>query len=150
MEVVRPGLTQKILKSGALRQFASLAKLAEAYGIDRKSLDSTIARYNELLSAGRDADFGRRFDKRAKALGRAPFYVSEMSPKVHHCMGGVAVNVETAVLDVETDKPIHGLFAAGECVGGIHGAVRIGACAVMDCLVNGRQAGLSAAASPKA
>ena len=125
-------------------------ELAEAYGIDRKSLDSTIARYNELLSAERDADFGRRFDKRAKALGRAPFYVSEMSPKVHHCMGGVAVNVETAVLDVETDKPIPGLFAAGECVGGIHGAVRIGACAVMDCLVNGRQAGLSAAASPKA
>ena len=153
MEVVRPGLTQKILKSGALRQFASLAELAEAYGIDRKSLDSTIARYNELLSAGRDADFGRRFDKRAKALGRAPFYVSEMSPKVHHCMGGVAVNVETAVLDVETDKaeyPPGPFFAAGECVGGIHGAVRIGACAVMDCLVNGRQAGLSAAASPKA
>ena len=119
-------------------------------GFLKSFLDSTIARYNELLSAGRDADFGRRFDKRAKALGRAPFYVSEMSPKVHHCMGGVAVNVETAVLDVETDKPIPGLFAAGECVGGIHGAVRIGACAVMDCLVNGRQAGLSAAASPKA
>ena len=56
MEVVRPGLTQKILKSGALRQFASLAELAEAYGIDRKSLDSTIARYNELLSAGVNPD----------------------------------------------------------------------------------------------
>ena len=82
MEVVRPDvLTQKILKSGALRQFASLAELAEAYGIDRKSLDSTIARYNELLSAGRDADFGRRFDKRAKALGRAPFYVSRNEPE---------------------------------------------------------------------
>lgn len=63
-----------------------------------------------------------------------------MSPKVHHCMGGMATNVATAVLDVETDQPIPGLFAAGECVDGIHGAVRIGACAVMDCLVNGRQA----------
>lgn len=61
-----------------------------------------------------------------------------MSPKVHHCMGGMATNVATAVLDVETDQPIPGLFAAGECVGGIHGAV-------IDCLVNGRQAGLSAA-----
>lgn len=61
-----------------------------------------------------------------------------MSPKVHHCMGGMATNVATAVLDVETDQPIPGLFAAGESVGGIHGAV-------MDCLVNGRQAGLSAA-----
>lgn len=74
----------------------------------------------------------------SKAIGKAPFYVSEMSPKVHHCMGGMATNVATAVLDVETDQPIPGLFAAGECVGGIHGAV-------MDCLVNGRQAGLSAA-----
>lgn len=46
-----------------------------------------------------------------------------MSPKVHHCMGGMATNVATAVLDVETDQPIPGLFAAGECVGGIHGAV---------------------------
>lgn len=68
-----------------------------------------------------------------------------MSPKGHHCMSGMATNVATAVLDVETDQPIPGLFAAGECVDGIHGAVRIGACAVMDCLVNGRQAGLSAA-----
>lgn len=56
-----------------------------------------------------------------------------MSPKVHHCMGGMATNVATAVLDVETDQPIPGLFAAGECVGGIHAAV-------MDYLVNGRQA----------
>ena len=29
-----------------------------------------------------------------------------MSPKVHHCMGGMATNVATAVLDVETDQPI--------------------------------------------
>lgn len=146
-EVVRPGLTDKILKSGALRQFATLKDLADAYQLDPKVLEATFARYNELLAAGKDADFGRRFDKRAKPLAKAPFYVSEMSPKVHHCMGGVATNVTTAVLDVETDEPIPGLFAAGECVGGIHGAVRIGACAVMDCLVNGRQAGLSAAKS---
>lgn len=33
------------------------------------------------------------------------------------------------------------IYAAGECTGGIHGAVRIGANAVMDCLVNGKLAG---------
>ena len=62
-------------------------------------------------------------------------------------MGGVATDVHTAVLDVMTDQPIPGLYAAGEFVGGIHGAVRIGACAVMDCLVNGREAGREAAKS---
>ena len=41
---------------------------------------------------------------------------------------------------LETGERLPGLFAAGECVGGIHGAVRIGACAVLDCLVNGRKA----------
>lgn len=147
LEVVRPGLTEKILKSGALRKFDSLEALAQGCGVEVTTLKETFGRYNELLAGGRDADYGRRFDKRAKPLGRAPFYVSEMSPKVHHCMGGMATNVTTAVLDVETDEPIPGLFAAGECVGGIHGAVRIGACAVMDCLVNGRQAGRAAAQS---
>ena len=99
-----------------------------------------------LAITGLEAE-GNSLPSSRKPLGKAPFYVSEMSPKVHHCMGGVATNVTTAVLDVETDEPIPGLFAAGECVGGIHGAVRIGACAVMDCLVNSRQAGLSAAKS---
>ena len=50
-------------------------------------------------------------------------------------MGGIATDTSTRVLSVVDDKPIPGLYAAGECTGGIHGAVRIGANAVMDCLV---------------
>lgn len=100
-----------------------------------------------LFAKKSDPKFGRRFDKAAKPIGSGPYYVSRMSPKVHHCMGGVATAVNTSVLDVMTDEPIPGLFAAGEFVGGIHGAVRIGACAVMDCLVNGREAGMEAAKS---
>ena len=69
------------------------------------------------------------------------YYVSEMSPKIHHTMGGIATDTSTRVLSVVDDKPIPGLYAAGECTGGIHGAVRIGANAVMDCLVNGKLAG---------
>ena len=44
-----------------------------------------------------------------------------------------------------TDEPIPGLFAAGEATGGVHGAVRLGSCAVTDCLVYGRIAGRTAA-----
>lgn len=145
LAVVRPGLLEKVLKSGAVKKFDTMEALAAAYGIKPETLGESVSRYNELLKTGRDADFGRRFDKRAKPLGQGPWYVSEMSPKVHHCMGGIATDISTAVLDVVTDEPIPGLYAAGECVGGIHGAVRIGACAVLDCLVNGRAAGLAAA-----
>ena len=114
---------------------------------DPEVLKKTIAQYNDDLAKQSDPKFSRRFDRSAKPIGSGPYFVSEMSPKVHHCMGGVATAVDTAVLDVMTDKPIPGLFAAGEFVGGIHGAVRIGACAVMDCLVNGREAGRMAAES---
>ncbi|NTV75398.1 MAG: FAD-binding protein, partial [Holophaga sp.] len=42
-------------------------------------------------------------------------------------------------------KAIEGLYAAGEATGGVHGAVRLGSCAVIDCLVMGRAAGSNAA-----
>lgn len=49
------------------------------------------------------------------------------------------------MIDVVDGKPVPGLFAAGEATGGVHGAVRLGSCAILDCLVNGRIAGQQAA-----
>lgn len=146
LEVLRPGLFAKMLAAGTVEKFADARALARAYKMNERELRATIARYNALLAKKQDTDFGRPFDKAAKPIGEGPYYVSRMSPKVHHCMGGVVTDIHTAVLDVTNDKPIPGLFAAGEFVGGIHGAVRIGACAVLDCLVNGREAGRAAAA----
>lgn len=148
LETLRPGLFAKMLAAGTVEKFDDAEALARAYKMDVKALKATVAQYNADLAKKTDPKFGRRFDRAAKPIGSGPYYVSRMSPKVHHTMGGVATAVTTAVLDVSTDAPIPGLFAAGEFTGGIHGAVRIGACAVMDCLVNGREAGRQAAASP--
>ena len=60
-------------------------------------------------------------------------------------MGGLETNSKGQVIDVSSDKPIPGLYAAGESTGGVHGAVRLGSCAVLDCLANGRIAGRKAA-----
>ena len=43
-----------------------------------------------------------------------------------------------------TDEPIPSLYAAGEVTGGVHGAVRLGSCATLDCLIFGRIAGQNA------
>jgi len=40
---------------------------------------------------------------------------------------------------------VKGLYAAGEVTGGIHGACRLGSCAITECLVFGRIAGSNAA-----
>lgn len=74
-------------------------------------------------------------------MGQGPWYVSEMVPKVHHCMGGIYTNMQAQAMDIEGDRPIPGLYAAGEATGGVHGAVRLGSCAVTDCIVYGRIAG---------
>lgn len=49
--------------------------------------------------------------------------MSQVVPKYTTAWAAAATAVDTAVLgDVMTDKPIPDLFAAGEFVGGIHGA----------------------------
>jgi succinate dehydrogenase/fumarate reductase flavoprotein subunit len=60
-------------------------------------------------------------------------------------MGGVNMNVKAQATGIMTDKPIQGLYAAGEITGGVHGAVRLGSCATLDCLIFGRIAGQNAA-----
>jgi succinate dehydrogenase/fumarate reductase flavoprotein subunit len=59
-------------------------------------------------------------------------------------MGGIQINTRAQVIDLN-QKPIKGLYAAGEVTGGIHGACRLGSCALTDCLVFGKIAGKNAA-----
>ncbi len=63
----------------------------------------------------------------------------EVFPTIHYVMGGIKVDAETC----ETNVP--GLFAAGECAGGLHGANRLGGNSLSDLLVFGRRAGEGAA-----
>jgi succinate dehydrogenase / fumarate reductase flavoprotein subunit len=63
----------------------------------------------------------------------------EVFPTIHYVMGGIKVDPETC----ETNVP--GLFAAGECAGGLHGANRLGGNSLTDLLVFGRRAGEGAA-----
>src|ERR687893_955477 len=63
----------------------------------------------------------------------------EVFPTVHYTMGGVKVDPETCATNVP------GLFAAGECAGGLHGANRLGGNSLSDLLVFGRRAGGGAA-----
>ncbi|AEF34235.1 succinate dehydrogenase (iron-sulfur subunit) SdhA_1 [Mycolicibacter sinensis] len=63
----------------------------------------------------------------------------EVGPTCHYVMGGIEVDPDTAAAAVP------GLFAAGECAGGMHGSNRLGGNSLSDLLVFGRRAGLGAA-----
>jgi succinate dehydrogenase/fumarate reductase flavoprotein subunit len=45
-------------------------------------------------------------------------------------------------------NPIPKLYAAGEAMGGVHGACRLGSFALTDCIVFGRTAGKEATKEP--
>ncbi len=64
----------------------------------------------------------------------------EVGPTCHYVMGGIEVDPDTGSASVE------GLFAAGECSGGMHGSNRLGGNSLSDLLVFGKRAGAGAAA----
>ena len=141
----RPGILDKQLERKVVHKFATLEDLAKQYNVPMDALQATIADYNKHQAEGTPDEMGRKIYKGAQAIGTGPWYCSILSPKVHHCMGGLETNSKGQVIDVSSDKPIPGLYAAGESTGGVHGAVRLGSCAVLDCLANGRIAGRKAA-----
>jgi len=98
------------------------------------------------VKTGIDKEFDRPMQE-AIVLDKGPWYAVRMWPKVHYCMGGVKVNTQSEVLHLVSNKAISGLYAAGEATGGIHGASRLGACAVAEGVVTGRNAGRNCAAA---
>lgn len=59
----------------------------------------------------------------------------EVGPTMHYIMGGIRVDADTA------ETKVSGLFACGECAGGMHGANRLGGNSLSDLIVFGRRAG---------
>jgi succinate dehydrogenase / fumarate reductase flavoprotein subunit len=63
----------------------------------------------------------------------------EVGPTTHYVMGGIRVDADTQM------SYVPGLFAAGECAAGLHGANRLGGNSLSDLLVFGQRAGEYAA-----
>jgi len=63
----------------------------------------------------------------------------EVGPTTHYAMGGIRVDGDTQM------STVAGLFAAGECAAGLHGANRLGGNSLSDLLVFGKLAGEAAA-----
>jgi flavocytochrome c len=140
-----PGALKKLLERGVVKKYDSLEVLCKAYDMPYETVWESVEKYNSYVNTGTDKEFGRYMQKDAKPMVKTPFYAIRLWPKVHHTMGGIQINTRAQVIGLD-HAPIKGLYAAGEITGGVHGAVRLGSCAVVDCLVFGRIAGKNAAA----
>ena len=142
----RESMLETNLKAGTVKKFDTLEDLAKGYGMPFAELKAQIERFNSYVKDAKDPEFGKYMREGSPTIGdKGPFYGVRIWPKVHHTMGGIQINEKAQVINLQ-HKPIPGLYAAGEVTGGIHGAVRLGSVAVVDCLFFGRIAGQNAAA----
>ncbi|ERF60305.1 flavocytochrome c [Treponema socranskii subsp. socranskii VPI DR56BR1116 = ATCC 35536] len=131
---------ETLVSLGRIYKADTLAGLEEQLKMPAGSLQATVAEYNKMVEAKNDPVFGRKLF--ADKIEKAPFYATPRAPSIHHTMGGLYIATNAQVMDVN-GKPIDGLYAAGEVVGGIHGSNRLGGNATADVLTFGRIAARS-------
>ena len=122
---------------------ATPAELAAAIGCDAESLADTLDRWNRTAVSGtdRDPDFGRViFGHPRTGIVEPPLWAAPMVVGINFPAGGFQVNADMQVLDVFGD-PIAGLYAVGDCVGGVSPAIGLGGVKITAALTLGRIAG---------
>lgn len=128
---------------GVMKAYPNAAALAADMGLPATHIAKTFESYNTVAKAGKPDQFGKQFFQNAPFTASEELHVAIITPVVHYCMGGVAINEKSEVVTPE-GKAIPGLYAAGEVAGGIHGRNRLGGNSLLDCVVFGRVAGRSA------
>ena len=142
-------------------QAATIEELAgKLQGIDRDGLLRTVRDFNAAVD--RSVPFapavldGRRtrglaIDKTnwAVPLEQGPFTAYEVTCGITCTYGGVAIDTDARVID-EEGRPMPGLYAAGEMVGGLYFGRYPGGAGLTSGAVFGRRAGRHAAALARA
>ncbi|MGI4943955.1 MAG: FAD-dependent oxidoreductase, partial [Janthinobacterium lividum] len=147
----RPGLPlfdlAAQLDAGRLLRADTPEALATACGMDDAGLARTLAQYDAGVDAGCDA-LGRAGLCNGVGslvrLDRPPFYAFPSRTALLATYCGLAVDLDAAVLD-SFDRPIDGLYAAGEVAGGFHGRAYMTGAALGSAAFLGRRVGMSAA-----
>lgn len=125
-------------KYASMHKADSLDELAAVAGIDASALNATVAEYNAALG-GADP-LGR--EHRPRPIEKGPFYAIRIQGSSISSVVGLAVNSKLQVIDADK-RPIAGLYAAGELLGGgqTMGNAAVGGMMVMPAMTFGRLLG---------
>lgn len=139
-----PGLKKKPQQwfdSGFLRKADTLDELAGLCNLDAAQLRSSVDRFNDMVSRGKDEDFQRGehvyeewlgdplHDGPNQSLGsieEGPFYAMQLYPGDVSTFGGLLTDVHARVLR-EDGSVIEGLYASGTSTASALGGVEVGA-----------------------
>lgn len=135
--------------AGMLEVADTIEELAERLGTEPGVLEGTVRDYNARIAAGEPDPLGRVHMVggvgEREAIDTPPFYAQLSGTVCLATYAGVTVDPHMRVLDV-FGEPIPRLYAAGEVVGGFHGAGYMTGTSIGKAAVFGRLAGQHAAA----
>lgn len=135
--------------AGLLVRADSIAELEVRLGLPQDSLVATVEDYNGAIRDGSPDPLGRRHLSGSVGapfpLEQAPFFAHASGSVVLATYCGLTVDTDLRVLDV-FGEPIERLYAAGEVIGGFHGAGYITGTSIGKAGIFGRLAGTHAAA----
>jgi flavocytochrome c len=138
-------MIEQMAAKGNVATADSVAELAGHLGLPVENVVGSVARYNELVSEGEDCDY-LKASEFLRPIATPPFYGAELRwATIALTSVGLRIDPEARVL-TDTSTVIPGLFAAGECTGGVLGDVYVGSGnSYSNCVVFGRVAGRAAA-----
>jgi len=136
------------VEAGQIPSAGDIAGLADALGLPAGVLETTVEHYNRDVDEGADS----LFFKSSAVLTHCrtpPFYGVALRPTMMPVTGyGLRIDADGRVLREADDRPIPGLYAAGEIVGNVVGpSIFSGGAMVAGAVIFGRRAGQVAAES---
>ena len=120
------------IETGDAYKGSSLKELAEKLGVPPENLTNSVEEYNRLCTT-------TVLGSQHHPIVKAPFWAAKSAMSIHYTMGGISINSSAECLNLQ-GVAIDGLYAAGECTGGVHGKNRIGANGICDALTFGMTA----------
>ena len=122
--------TERYRAAGLWRTADTLAELAERIGVPAATLTESVSRYNDMVAAGIDTDYGRGDEAYDRAFSRGkpplvpidtvPFHAAAFGLSDLGTKGGLRTDITARVLD-QTGEPIPGLYAAGNTMAAVSG-----------------------------
>jgi len=137
-------MLEEQVERGTVLRASTLADLADQMGVPGERFTATVAAYNDDCAVGTDTRYRKRSDV-LTPVATAPFYATELRlSHVAVTAVGLRIDSEARVID-DLGRPVPGLFAAGECTGGVVGETYVGSGnSITTAFVFGRVAGGSA------
>ncbi|MEG0935790.1 MAG: FAD-binding protein, partial [Clostridia bacterium] len=128
---------QTEIDKGWILKADTIEELAGKMGYAPETITATIDRFNGMVDAGTDADYGREADKMAK-IENGPFYAVEITPTLVATTGGAKRDTAGRVLDWDGNA-IPNLYEAGELGSYIANLYQNG-CFLSEAMLSGRAA----------